>query len=152
MGRVQLWCPLPVDLPWQTGTSKQSGSPCTEPLHSESSPPAPSLFLFTSLAGLCFMILTMLCPGHLGQSAFPFFCPAAESRQREEPFSCQKAPSLPRCYCSGALLGKHWLHFYHCKSRANRIGLKGAILAVQPWLLRARKGIPSLPCCVFPIL
>jgi len=120
-----------------------SSSPCTEPLWSESSSLAPSLF-FAPLAGP--MILTMLCPGHLGQSAFPFFSPAAEGEQRENLFSWQKAPSLLRCYCCGALLGKHWLHFHQCESRANIAGLKQAILATQPWLPRACKGVPSRLC------
>lgn len=51
VGGVQLWCQLPVDLPWQTGTSKKSIS-CTT---LESSPPVPSLFLFTSLGSPLFL-------------------------------------------------------------------------------------------------
>lgn len=34
---------------------------------------------------------------------FPIFSPAAGGRQKEDPFSWQKAPSLPRRYCSGVL-------------------------------------------------
>lgn len=96
--------------------------------------------------GSASLSLTMLCPGHLGQSAFPFFSLAAEGWQREDPFSQQKAPSLLRCYCSGALLSKHWPHFHQCKSKANIVGLKGAILTTQPWLPRTCEGVHSLLC------
>lgn len=66
-------------------------------------PPDPLLFLFTSLAGLCFILLPC-CALDIWVRVFShFFSPAAEGRQNEDPFSWQKAPFLPKCYCSGIL-------------------------------------------------
>lgn len=96
-----------VDFHW-TYPGKQvpasQATPCALNCDPLSHPPRPFVVPLHIIGRALLHTPTMLCPGHLGQSVLPFFfSPAAEGRQNEDPFSWQKAPFLPKCYCSGIL-------------------------------------------------